>query len=328
MNPSIDSNNNSFVEPRNSSLPENSNISSDQTQITDNLQFTQNSSSFRQYESLISTFARDGSTLIGGKQNMFSFNSVGEWKTVSTVKIFIPPGTIKFSIFGFLPQKTPYAVVSRLGLPPERTSPILGNFEDQLSEYYNIASTYNEATAFNKLLAGEEVVHTHPGGGSTYFSGNGNLYRWPLLQGQWLYMKVLINQDIYSLQGGGEVDLKLFNQGMKNIRYLNGATLPEEDGKIPVKPLGITLNQNSIIAGDFVEILPTPLDAIVLGECKADSNSPLAQFINISNYTISVNSECPSGEIQISCGDATDFSSMSAATIPKFFNNLKISSKK
>jgi hypothetical protein len=269
----------------------------------------------------VSPFPKDGSGLRAG--NQFSFGFPGQYTSYQAIKLYLPPGTTEFSVKGFLPQQTEYAVVSRIGKPPERLDAVTSG------EYAMINESSTKSTLGARQLGGEEMIHVHDGGGNTSY-GNANLFRWPLIQGKWLYMRVLTGLEIYGLQGGGFVDVDFFSSRIQNTAFNATGQLPAEDCTLPVKPTGIELLQAKVRPGGTTFLLPQPRDAITIGDCAADPASAAAPYIDIKNYKITVGAQAPTGTVEIGCGDATDTSSGVAmmtwpsVVTPKFKTTLTI----
>lgn len=276
------------------------------------------------FTSMINGWKKDGSSLRGLQNNQFGFSFNDIYTNYKTIKVYVPAGTTEFGIVGFLPQQTPYAVVARFGQPPLRTSPINGTIG--ADEYGDINRVFSQAKAFAQLLAGEEMIQVHDGGGSTGYTGVARLRTRPLLKGKWLYMRVLNDPNgggIYNFQGGGDVDLTMYKERMTNVQ-LNAEDNPIEDMILPERPTGITLQPSTVAPGGNSTISPDNTKAMALGNCVLDSANTLSQFVRIQNYKITVESNAPAGVIKVSCGDATDFSSDSAFSIPVFHANLTI----
>lgn len=281
----------------------------------------QNSS---EYVSLINGWKADGSNLTGGLSDQYGFVFYSTYTNYGAIKVYVPAGTTGFSILGYLPQQTIYAVAARFGQPPTRVAPLGGGVG--VGEYAQIISIFREDTAFAKLLAGEEMIQVHDGGGATGYAGVARLTGRPMLKGQWLYMRVLNDQSgggIYNLSGFGTVDLPMYKEAMASVQIQPNGN-PREDFVLPQRPTGIVLQPTAVAPGGNGAIGADNPNALALGRCAADSTNELAKYITIQNYKITVAATAPLGVVKISCGDATDYSSSAAYATPVFHANLTV----
>lgn len=133
-------------------------------------------------------------------------------------KIYIPKGSFFAGASGYLPQKTRFAVVLKVGQAPKRTTPLsqeeyrfdetrgsyqCGSIDNSANCPYvgfsNVGtistnSTFSGATgeAFEKLLEGQEIIVGHQGGGSTAIIPTlRRTANSPLAQGVWIYGRIL-----------------------------------------------------------------------------------------------------------------------------------------
>jgi len=128
-------------------------------------------------------------------------------------KVYIPRGTTFFSLTGFLPQSVKYAVAVKLGSPPTRTAPLSD------AEYEQAKSAQNYNYDFAKLQNGEERIMVHDGGGNPSFSGTARLSANPIQVGQWIYVRVLNNSDIYDVGAVYEVNRDMYKQSFYQIPF-------------------------------------------------------------------------------------------------------------
>lgn len=138
-------------------------------------------------------------------------------------KIYIPKGTFFAGASGYLPQKTRFAVVLKIGQAPSRTAPLsqeeyhfdetrgsyqCGTFDNPnncpyvgFSNAGTVAtnSTFSGATGegFDKLLEGQEIIVGHQGGGHTAMIPTlRRTANSPLTQGVWIYGRILTVESI------------------------------------------------------------------------------------------------------------------------------------
>ena len=128
-------------------------------------------------------------------------------------KVYIPRGTTFFSLVGFLPQSVKYAVAVKLGKPPTRTAEL----SDAEYEKAKLEQNYNND--FAKLLAGEERIMVHNGGGNPSFSGTARLSANPIQVGQWIYVRVLNNASVYDVGAVYEVNREIYKQSFYEIPF-------------------------------------------------------------------------------------------------------------
>lgn len=133
-------------------------------------------------------------------------------------KVYFPKGAFFAGASGYLPQKTRFSVVLKMGQPPSRVAPLSQDEYrfDETKGSYQCGSIDNSANCpyvgftnigtistnayfsgatgegFEKLLQGQEIIVGHQGGGSTALvptlrrSANS-----PLEQGVWIYGRIL-----------------------------------------------------------------------------------------------------------------------------------------
>lgn len=240
------------------------------------------------------------------------------------IKTYIPAGTLMFSVAGFLPQNTSYAVAARIGRPPSRTAALSS------AEYQTVKTGQNRNLAFNRLLAGQEVILVHDGGGVMILSGNGVLQRWPTTKGAWIYMRVLNGDEIYNLQYLNRVDtgeyVRWYNE-FSRVGGFNTVTKdPNEVVFTPVKPTGIKLSSDIVSPGGEVLIRPLEDNAMIIGQCTLTSGETNVSPENVSltNYTITVDAAASDQIVTVHCGNAADVSGENQALIPVFTKNLTV----
>lgn len=128
-------------------------------------------------------------------------------------RVYVPAGTTFFGLSGYLPQAERYAVAVRFGMMPSRSQSL------SEAEYERAKTEQNRNTDFAKLLAGEERLMVHDGGGSISFSGIARLSSTPLSQGQWLYVRVLNGSAIHGLGAIYEVNLDIYKREYGLIKF-------------------------------------------------------------------------------------------------------------
>lgn len=146
-------------------------------------------------------------SVIGG----LSFVFEGQQTDFREFRVFIPKGMTFFALRSFLPQSAQYAVAVRLGQAPVRTSALTA------AEYASAKLDQNEERDFARLMAGEERLIVHDGGGVVKYSGTARLSTAPFASGQWLYVRVLNAYPVYALGGAYEVDRDLYRTGYNEI---------------------------------------------------------------------------------------------------------------
>jgi len=161
----------------------------------------------------------------------FDFSLEG-YTSYTQYRVYIPAGTTFFGLSGFLPQGTEYAATVKIGAEPSRTTPLTQ------AEYEAAKRDQKIDLDFGRLLAGEERIMVHDGGGNISLSGTARLSSNPLPTGQWLYVRVLNGSYIDSLRASYEVDqgkyLAWYNNAVQNVFGSNGD--PVESGTPPPQP--------------------------------------------------------------------------------------------
>lgn len=239
------------------------------------------------------------------------------------IKAYIPAGTLTFAVSGFIAQGLQFAVAARIGQPPSRSQGVPSGEYEQLK-------TQSPNLAFNKLLAGQEVVLVHDGGGSIILSGNGVLQRWPTVKGAWLYMRVLNGDELYNFQYQNKIDGDEYTDWYSGFLTSGGFDSftkdPKEIAYLPEPPVGIKLLSSILKPNESTKVRPVNESAMVLGECtlkSRDSNAPV-MGVTIKNYTITAASNVPDQSLIVACGNAADFSSIYAPLTAVFTAELRV----
>lgn len=147
-------------------------------------------------------FSSECRTVNGG----FGFTFEGVTTNFREYRIYVPAGTTFFCGSGYFPQSQQYAVAVRMGREPTRSAPLTE------AEYEQAKLNQNKENDFAKLLAGEERLMVHDGGGNMTMTGIARLANAPLAQGQWIYIRALNDTAIYSLGAIYEVNLDLYRR--------------------------------------------------------------------------------------------------------------------
>lgn len=140
----------------------------------------------------------------------FAFEGVTSY---SEFRVFIPAGTTFFGASGYLPQSVQYAVAVRLGNKPTRVNAL------SEAEYQHAKESQNRNTDFAKLLAGEERLIVHDGGGAISLSGIARMAASPMARGQWIYFRVLNGSNIHGLGAIYEVNLDMYKREYYQIPF-------------------------------------------------------------------------------------------------------------
>lgn len=233
-------------------------------------------------------------------------------------KFYFPAGQTELGMFAAMPQDAKYAVAVRLGVPPNRTTQLSD------SEYAAAKQNMDINTAFNRLLAGQEIIMIHDGSGNINPTGNGRFETHPTLKGYWVYVRVLNNTFVTNLSGAAGIDLGIYTDwytGMIASAGFNSVGDPKDVMVPPVRPAGIKLSTTSTARGTTVNISPTNDTASILGRCSV---SPPDQGVTINRYKISIASDAVPGQYTISCGDATEYISQYAQYEEKFTTTLTV----
>lgn len=243
---------------------------------------------------------------------------LGTTDSYTQYKFYFPAGQTELGMFSAMPQDAKYAVAVRLGVPPNRTTPLSDD------EYAAAKQNMDINTAFNRLLAGQEIIMVHDGGGTINPTGNGRYTTNPTLKGYWVYVRVLNNTFVTNLSGATGLDLEMYTTWYNSMIASDGfnSTGDPKDVMVPpVRPVGIKLSKTSTTRGTTVSILPTNDSASILGRCSV---SPPDQGVSINRYNISIASDAAPGQYTISCGDATEYVSQYAQYEEKFTTTLTV----
>ncbi len=122
----------------------------------------------------------------------------------SEYKFYVPAGMTFFGVSGYLPQSEKYAVAVRIDQAPQRRTPL------SESEYQAAKLAQHKEFDFAKILAGEERLIVHDGGGNISISGIGRMATNPLPAGRWMYVRVLNGGSIHGLGGIYEVQRDIY----------------------------------------------------------------------------------------------------------------------
>lgn len=127
----------------------------------------------------------------------------------SKFKVYVPPGTKELRFGGYYPQGTKAAFAIKYGAPPVKAS-----IND--AEYAQAQVNEKVTTAFPRIIAGEEIIVVHDGGGSMRFLAGAV----PAIdKGGWVYFTQLSGSYMYDVQGGVDLDLEKFRAGYQSIPW-------------------------------------------------------------------------------------------------------------
>lgn len=198
------------------------------------------------------------------------------------VKVYIPAGTMRFTMVASMPQGTIAAAALRMDTAPTRVAELSN------AEYSAAQSTMKYDTIFSRLLAGSEVIQTHDGGGTFtiawgYANGSNSQYVMPT--GRWLYIRFINFADLYQVMASTLVNLTAYQTGYSSIQWdANGdpvdtasgggtTTTPTTPTTPTTTPLtGITLSSPSLAStstNNKVILSSTPVGATLPTTCKA-----------------------------------------------------------
>ena len=128
-------------------------------------------------------------------------------------KFYVPAGMTFFGVSGYLPQSAKYAVAVRIDQAPQRRTPLSD------SEYQAAKLVQHKEFDFAKILAGEERLIVHDGGGNISISGIGRMATNPLPVGRWMYVRVLNGGPIHGLGGIYEVQRDIYKSEYYKILF-------------------------------------------------------------------------------------------------------------
>ena len=209
----------------------------------------------------------------------FGFTLEG-YSSYTEFRVYIPAGTTFFGLSGYLPQSVQYAAAVRLGSAPTRVATL------SPAEYEAAKVAQNRNTDFAKLLAGEERLMVHDGGGSISLSGIARMSATTLTTGQWLYVRVLNGSSIAGLGALYEVDLDRYRTSYTATQFgADGDPVSSGGSTPPVNPpgggttlTGITLTKSEWTVGtpgaNFI-IKPSP-ESATLPSCTFSPDGVLA----------------------------------------------------
>ncbi|MEN9373774.1 MAG: hypothetical protein RIR79_1326 [Pseudomonadota bacterium] len=247
--------------------------------------------------------------------------------SINEVKIYIPAGTMRFTLVASMPQGAIAAAALRMDTAPTRIA------ELSSAEYSATQAAMKQDLVFKQLLAGAEVIQTHDGGGTFtiawgYANGSNSQYVTPT--GRWLYIRFINFADLYQVMGSTLVNLTAYQTGYTAIQWdTNGdpvdtgssavtPTTPTTPITPAVTPLsGITLSTSSLLKGSAstVTIAPLPSNAS-LGTC---TSSP-ANLVSINGNTISLaagaNAITTATPVTITCGSVSQTLTIVPNTVP------------
>lgn len=208
----------------------------------------------------------------------FGFTLEG-YSSYTEYRVYIPAGTTFFGLSGYLPQSMQYAAAVKLGGPPSRTTML------SPAEYEAAKAGQNRNTDFARLLAGEERLIVHDGGGSISLSGIARLTPTTLTTGRWLYVRVLNGSNIAGLGALYEVDLNAYRAGYNATAFgADGDPTTTGGGTPPINPpggstlTGISLSKSEWTvgtAGPSFIIKPVP-ETATLPSCTFSPSGVLA----------------------------------------------------
>ena len=241
------------------------------------------------------------------------------YSSYTEFRIYIPAGTSFFGVSGYLPQSVQYAAAVKLGSAPSRISSL------SFQEYETAKLSQNKNTDFGKLLAGEERIMVHDGGGSISLSGVARLSAAPMTTGQWLYVRVLNGSSIADLGALYEVDLEKYRAGYNTTQFGADGD-PAAGGSIPSNPTnptnpgtsqltGLTLSKSEWTVGaadSAFTIRPVPSTASLPACTFSPSNvlvystifPPTSAFATVSINTSAASSLATAvTDFTVSCGN-------------------------
>lgn len=128
-------------------------------------------------------------------------------------KFYVPAGMTFFGVSGYLPQSAKYAVAVRIDQAPQRRTPLSD------TEYQAAKLAQHKEFDFAKILAGEERLIVHDGGGNISISGIGRMASNPLSAGRWIYVRVLNGGAIHGLGGIYEVQREIYKSEYNKILF-------------------------------------------------------------------------------------------------------------
>lgn len=231
------------------------------------------------------------------------------------VKVYIPAGTMRFTMVASMPQGTIAAAALRMDTAPTRVAELSN------AEYSAAQSTMKYDTIFSRLLAGSEVIQTHDGGGTFtiawgYANGSNSQYVTPT--GHWLYIRFINYVDLYQVMASTLVNLTAYQTGYSSIQWDgngdplesgssnsgNGTTTPPVTTSFAIALGSVTLTQG---VTSTIGITPNA----TLSSCSASS---VAGAPSYSNNTITLTPSSTATSVTVTCTSTTG--GTATATLP------------
>lgn len=249
---------------------------------------------------LSSFCVNSGSSAYGGLS--FGFNGYSYPTDLNEIKIYLPPGTLRFSLVASLPQSTIAAAALRIDAVPTRIAPLSS------AEYSSYQATAQDDVLLKQLLAGNEVIRTHDGGGTYAIAGgyvNGMNFKEATTVGHWLYIRFINPVDLYQVMGSVMVNNTAYQAGYSSIQWdANGDPVDTASGGTTTSPtsFSITPNPATLIQGVPSTIAITPSSGFTLKNCSASPEAGTVSYAN-NSITLTPNSTNP---VTITCTSTTD----------------------
>lgn len=234
----------------------------------------------------------------------FSFDG---YTSYEEFKVYVPAGTTFFGVSGYMPQSVQYAVAVKLGSPPVKSSALTE------VEYQTAKSAQNRFSDFQRLLAGEERVIVHDGGGAMSLSGIARLTT-PLATGQWLYFRALNGGSIAGLGAIYEVEREKYRTAYNTLSFgTDGDPVADggsNNGNTNEQPAltGISLSPDKWQAGaeNSITVTPKPTAAALPTVCTS-SNTALLSVSQNSNgqsakFTVTAAAVTQTTSVTVTCG--------------------------
>jgi hypothetical protein len=251
---------------------------------------------------------------------------------INEVKIYVPPGAFRFSLYGFLPQSVTAAVALRMDQAPERVAALSDD------EYRTTKSQMDNDTTFQQLLAGKELIRVHDGGGTfkpVWGYANNTSILEKTTTGRWLYIRFINQADIDGFTSAISVDLPLYQAwySASTTKWdANGDPIDTNSGSsggttTPTAQLltNISLSPDtSLIKGNLpTQITITPIPATAsLGICEVNRSDLVTIAGNAISFKPSVNNIVTNTDVDIICGSVKKKITVHANTIPLTSFNL------
>lgn len=140
-------------------------------------------------------------------------------------RFYVPAGSRSVMLSGYAPQRAIAAFAMRFGAEPERQGELDG------WEYQDAQANEHIDSSFSRLVAGDEVIVVHDGGGTVRFiGGNVNAQRGVLAEGGWMYVRQLSGTALYDIQGGVDVDMPKYKEAYGKIKWTSAANPDPVEG--------------------------------------------------------------------------------------------------